>query len=94
MERHNGLEQDPEGAFVCHDDAQATIAALQADIKAKDSRIWELESWLQVKSPQEITLMESKIIQLEHQLTQRTAELEAAKAIQAIDMKNNNAYRE
>jgi hypothetical protein len=28
------------------------------------------------------------------QLTQRTAELEAAKAIQAIDMKNNNAYRE
>ena len=145
MERHNGLEQDPEGAFVYHDDAQATIAelmealecvltekplpsgeyvhlvscngdrrkpagtigvscscrvgratiaALQADIKAKDSRIWELESWLQVKSPQEITLMESKIIQLEHQLTQRTAELEAAKAIQAIDMKNNNAYRE
>ena len=28
------------------------------------------------------------------QLTQRTAELEAAKAIQAIDLKNNNAYRE
>ena len=27
-------------------------------------------------------------------LTQRTAELEAAKAIQAIDLKNNNAYRE
>ena len=31
---------------------------------------------------------------LQDQLTQRTAELEAAKAIQAIDMKNNNAYRE
>ena len=31
---------------------------------------------------------------LESQLTQRTAELEAAKASQAIDLKNNNAYRE
>ena len=33
MERCNGLEQDPEGAFVYHDDAQATIAALQARVK-------------------------------------------------------------
>ena len=74
-----------EGCYGCRmlarrvADAQATIAALEADIEAKDRRIWELESWLQVKSPREITLMESKIIQLEHQLTQRTAELEAAK---------------
>ena len=33
MERHNGLEPDPEGAFVYHDDAQATIAALQTRVK-------------------------------------------------------------
>ena len=36
----------------------------------------------------------STLEQMSTQLTQRTAELEAAKAIQAIDLKNNNAYRE
>ena len=28
LERHNGLEPDPEGAFTYYDLAQATIAAL------------------------------------------------------------------
>ncbi len=39
MERHNGLEQDPEGAFVYHDDAQATIAALQARVKELEAKV-------------------------------------------------------
>ena len=64
MERCNGLEQDPEGAFVYHDDAQATIAALQAD-----NRTYINERHEHVK----------QIEQLQSQLTQRTAELEAAK---------------
>ena len=39
MERHNGLEQDPEGAFVYHDDAQATIEALQARVKELEAKV-------------------------------------------------------
>ena len=38
--------------------------------------------------------LELQLADIQSQLTQRTAELEAAKAIQAIDLKNNNAYRE
>ena len=38
--------------------------------------------------------LELQLADIQSQLTQRAAELEAAKAIQAIDLKNNNAYRE
>ena len=44
--------------------------------------------------PVERTEFHDRFVKLQSQLTQRTAELEAAKAIQAIDLKNNNAYRE
>ena len=38
MERHNGIEPDPEGAFVYYADAQATVEALQGilDIGKRD----------------------------------------------------------
>jgi len=74
-------------------DAQATIAALQA-------RVQELEQWVQDQSTANLETMrhtdemQSRALEAEQQLTQRTAELEAAKASQAIDLKNNNAYRE
>ena len=80
MERHNGLEPDPEGAFVYHDDAQATIAALQARVK-------ELEEWVQDQSTANLETMrhmdemQSRAMDAESQLTQRTAELEAAKRL-------------
>ena len=67
MERHNGLEPDPEGAFVYHDDAQATIAALQA-------RVQELEEWQQIVAGTQDR--QDLIYRLSDHLTQRTAELE------------------
>ena len=33
LERYNGIEPDPEGAYVLHADAQATIADLQGQVK-------------------------------------------------------------
>ena len=42
----------------------------------------------------ELEAREVDVVLLRDDLAQRTAELEAAKAIQAIDLKNNNAYRE
>lgn len=74
-------------------DAQAAIAALQV-------RVQELEQWVQDQSTANLEIMrhtdemQSRAMEAEQQLTQRTAELEAAKASQAIDLKNNNAYRE
>ena len=60
-------------------DAQATIAALQARVK-------ELEEWVQDQSTANLETMrhmdemQSRAMDAEAQLTQRTAELEAAKA--------------
>ena len=74
-------------------DAQATIAALEQRVK-------ELKQWVQDQSTANLETMrhtdemQSRALEAEQQLTQRTAELEAAKASQAIDLKNNNAYRE
>jgi chromosome segregation ATPase len=74
-------------------DAQATIAALQARAEQAERLV--------ASQAQEIIQRRQTLGDLAHlhqeqskQLTQRTAELEAAKAIQAIDLKNNNAYRE
>ena len=33
MERYNGVELDPEGAFVYYDDAQRALDALQAQLR-------------------------------------------------------------
>ena len=58
-------------------DAQATIAALQARVK-------ELEQWVQDQSTANLEIMrhtdemQSRAMEAEQQLTQRTAELEAA----------------
>ncbi len=62
-----------------HPDAQATIAALQA-------RVQELEQWVQDQSTanletmRHVDEMQSRAMEAESHLTQRTAELEAAKA--------------
>ena len=84
MERYRGktgddITLDPDGDIVLYADAQATIAALQAD-----NRTYINERHDNMK----------QIEQLQADLAERTAELEAAKASQAIDLKNNNAYRE
>ena len=85
-----------ENAAVVAKDAMAAkeqVAALQARVK-------ELEEWVQDQSTANLETMrhtdemQSRAMEAEQQLTQRTAELEAAKAIQAIDLKNNNEYRE
>ena len=68
-------------------DAQATIAALQAELERTK---FEMASELELQ----VNAVVREREQLKAKLTQRTAELEAAKAIQAIDLKNNNAYRE
>ena len=65
-------------------DAQATIAALQA----------ERDEYKTMYACLTGETYDNPIADLYDQLAQRTAELEAAKAIQAIDLKNNNAYRE
>ena len=87
-------------------DAQATIAALQARVEALEG--WQdgvvtafreapLE-WSpdlgQGNIPSALPQIFKNMHDYATKLTQRTAELEAAKAIQAIDLKNNNAYRE
>ena len=84
MERYRGktgddITLDPDGDIVLYADAQATSAALQAD-----NRTYINERHDNMK----------QIEQLQADLAERTAELEAAKASQAIDLKNNNAYRE
>ena len=66
-----------EGELVLYTDAQATIAALQA-------RVQELEQWVQDQSTANLETMrhtdemQSRAMEAEQQLTQRTAELEAA----------------
>ena len=75
MGRHNGLEPDPEGAFVYYDDAQATIAALEQRVK-------ELKQWVQDQSTANLETMrhmdemQSRAMDAESQLAQCTAELE------------------
>lgn len=67
-----------EGDFVLYTDAQATIATLHA-------RVRELEQWVQDQSTanlekmQHMDEMQSRALEAESQLAQRTAELEAAK---------------
>ena len=80
-------------------DAQAAIAALQArvqELEAQHEDLVERNRILRHRPdlPVERTEFHDRFVKLQSQLTQRTAELEAAKAIQAIDLKNNNAYRE
>ena len=41
MERHNGIELDPEGAFVYYDDAQATVEALQRERDGLEAKCLE-----------------------------------------------------
>lgn len=74
-------------------DAQATVEALQVRAEQAERLV--------ASQAQEIMQRRQTLGDLAHlhqeqskQLTQRTAELEAAKAGQAIDLKNNNAYRE
>mgnify|MGYP000098883620 CR=1 FL=1 len=38
LERYNGIEPDPEGAYVLHADAQATIADLHGQVKAAQAQ--------------------------------------------------------
>lgn len=75
-------------------DAQATIAALQARVK-------ELEQWVQDQSTANLEIMrhtdemQSRAMEAEQQLTQRTAELEAAKgSIEAARRVNNDLQAE
>ena len=90
-------------------DAQATIAALQARVKELEAiktpdDAFTYCAYCGEKSPvdehNEDLAAHIKVCpkhpmrDVESQLAQRTAKLEAAKAIQAIDLKNNNAYRE
>ena len=94
-----------EWATRCHE-KDATIAALQARVEALEG--WQdgvvtafreapLE-WSpdlgQGNIPSALPQIFKNMHDYATKLTQRTAELEAAKAIQAIDLKNNNAYRE
>jgi septal ring factor EnvC (AmiA/AmiB activator) len=39
LERHNGIELDPEGAFVYYADAQATVEALQRQVMHLDKTL-------------------------------------------------------
>ena len=78
MERHNGLEPDPEGAFVYHDDAQATIAALQTRVKELEQIAISHDQSMRYITGQAKRTHE-KLTTVQATLTQRTAELEAAK---------------
>lgn len=95
MERAKTTKNVGQPCVICGQsaDAQATIAALQARAEQAERLV--------ASQAQEIIQRRQTLGDLAHlhqeqskQLTQRTAELEAAKAIQAIDLKNNNAYRE
>ena len=77
-----------------------TVDKLSRQVEALQVRAEQAER-LVASQAQEIMQRRQTLGDLAHlhqeqskQLTQRTAELEAAKAIQAIDLKNNNAYRE
>lgn len=74
-------------------DAQATIAALQARAEQAE-RLVALQAQEILQRRQTLGDLAHLHQQQSKELTQRTAELEAAKAVQAIDLKNNNAYRE
>lgn len=77
------LRLDPEGTLTSYADAQATIADLQGQLKALNSSTDNAIASMR-KTAQEA---EFRAIQAE----QRVGQLEA---IQAIDLKNNNEYRE
>ena len=84
---HDVIKQMGEQAAVIAKDAMAAkeqVAALQA----------ERDEYKTMYACLTGETYDNPIADLKAQLTQRTAELEAAKAIQAIDLKNNNAYRE
>lgn len=75
-------------------DAQATIAALQAQVK-------ELEQWVQDQSTANLETMrhmdemQSRAMDAEYQLTRRTAELEAVnKHCEIIEERKAEAYKE
>ena len=77
-----------------------TVDKLSRQVEALQVRAEQAER-LVASQAQEIMQRRQTLGDLAHlhqeqskQLTQRTAELEAAKAGQAIDLKNNNAYRE
>lgn len=83
-----------EGKRLGAADAQATIAALQA-------RVQELEQWVQDQSTANLETMrhmdemQSRAMEAESQLTQRTAELEAANgSIEAARQVNNDLQAE
>lgn len=82
----SGMGQHPNGAYVLYADAQATIAALQA-------RVQELEQWVQDQSTANLETMrhtdemQSRAMEAEQQLTQRTAECDALKLVNDTHMK-------
>ena len=91
-------------------DAQAIIAALQSEVKDLKEWLAAYKQSLELaqssltqrtaerdtarRRVDELEAREVDVVLLREDLEQRTAELEAAKASQAIDLKNNNAYRE
>ena len=78
MERHNGLEPDPEGAFVYHDDAQATIAALQTRVKELEQIAISHDQSMRYITGQAKRTHE-KLTTVQATLTQRTAECDTAR---------------
>ena len=78
MERHNGLEPDPEGAFVYHDDAQATIAALQTRVKELEQIAISHDQSMRYITGQAKRTHE-KLTTVQATLTQRTAERDTAR---------------
>ena len=86
MERHNGLEPDPEGAFVYHDDAQATIAALQTRVKELEQIAISHDQSMRYITGQAKRTHE-KLTTVQATLTQRTAECDALKLVNDTHMK-------
>ena len=86
MERHNGLEPDPEGAFVYHDDAQATIAALQTRVKELEQIAISHDQSMRYITGQAKRTHE-KLTTVQATLTQRTAECDALKLVNETHMK-------
>ena len=63
LERYNGIEPDPEGAYVLHADAQATIADLQGQLKEmteSQKRCWN--EW--TLAEQNVESLQQRVAQL------------------------------